>query len=426
MKLGKYSLSHTLKNILTLVSGTFAAQLIAIIAQPFLRRIIPSEEFGVYAVYMSVVGIITTVITLRYDLAIVLPKKQKVAENLVVGGILISFILSILLFLPLFLMKTELIRWLKIPENYYHWFYLLPLSIFFAGSYRILNNWLIRQKAFRKSTENKMLRRGTEAATQIALGSLGQSIALFLGDLLGSLANFFIGIRQARKTKFQIEQVTVSYIKKSLIEYKKFPLYNSVPVLFNTAALLMPVILINRLFNEQITAYFDLTRQILGLTLSLVAAAVSQVYLQKLAEKKNRKQKLLPDIIKASKILGILSILGIIIIELFGEQLFSIIFGHEYFHSGVYAKILVISFGIRFIVTPQSIAFISLERLKLNAIWQIGYFILISSLFFLKNVSIEDLLIRYMTIDLIAYSIYYFLIIRIVKQHDNTIKTDND
>ena len=413
--------NSTLKNIFTLISGTVAAQLIVIMAQPVLRRIIPSEDFGVFAVYMSIVGIITTVISLRYDMSIVLPDEKSKAENLVFGSILITLIFSILLAIPLFYFKHLISQWLAIPLVYYNWFYLLPFSVFFAGSYRVLNNWLIRQKAFRKSTENKVVRRGTEAITQISFGVLGQPFGLFLGDLIGSFANFLMGIRQALRTEFSFSGINKNATKAALLEYKKFPLYNTFPVLLNTAALLLPIIFINRLYNEQITAYYDLTRQILGLSLALISAAISQVYLQKLAEKRNLKEKLWPIVLKAIKILALLSISGILIIELFGEVLFAFVFGEEYISSGSYAKIMVISFGLRFIVTPLSIAFISLERLKLNALWQFMYFALIMLLLSFKNLSIEAFLIRYVIIDLFAYSIYFILLIKIIRQHDRLI-----
>lgn len=423
MKLVKrfFKYDSTLKNIFTLVSGTAAAQFVVILAQPVLRRIIPSENFGVFAVYMSLVGIITTVVTLRYDMAIVLPKEKNKAENLVFGGLLITLLISVVVAIPLIFFKNQISNLLDIPLNYYTWFYLLPFSVFFAGSYRVLNNWLIRQKAFRKSSENKVVRRSTEAVTQILSGVLGLQVGLFLGDLIGSFANFLMGIRQALKTKFSINKINSVSIKSALIEYKKFPLYNTIPVLLNTAALLLPVIFINRLYSREITAYFDLTRQILGLTLALISAAISQVFLQKLAEKRNLKQKLWPDVLKTIKILALMSIIGIVIIEFAGETLFGLFFGEEYIHSGVYAKILVVSFALRFVVTPLSIAFISLERLKLNAVWQFMYFILIMMLLSFKNLTIEQFLVRYVIIDLFAYFIYFVLIVKIIKQHDKSI-----
>lgn len=412
----------TLKNIFTLISGTVAAQLIAIITQPILRRIIPAEDFGIFAVYMSLVGIITVVVCLRYDISIVLPDKKSKAENLVIGGMLITFIISSLIGFSLYFFKPYFVLWLNIPNNYYSWFYFLPFSVFFAGSYSILNNWLIRHKAFRKSSENKIVRRSTEAVSQFTFGSFGQGFGLFLGELIGSFANFLMGILQVFKTGFSLKQINKISTKLALLEYKKFPLYNAIPALLNNAALLLPVIFINRLYNEEITAYYDLSRQILGLSLALISAAISQVYLQKLAEKRSLKQKLWPDILKAIKILGLLSVLGIIIIEFFGETLFSFIFGKEYVHSGTYAKIMVISFGLRFIVTPLSIAFISLEKLKLNAFWQFIYFALIMVLLSMDNLTIKQFLIRYVIIDLFAYLIYFILIIRIIKQHDTCIE----
>ena len=64
------------KNVLTLMTGTGLAQAIPIAISPILTRIYTPEEFGVFALYMAIASILTVLVTGRYEMAILLPKKD--------------------------------------------------------------------------------------------------------------------------------------------------------------------------------------------------------------------------------------------------------------------------------------------------------------------------------------------------------------
>jgi O-antigen/teichoic acid export membrane protein len=82
--------SEFAKNVLTLMTGTTIAQAIPIAISPILTRIYTPEDFGVFALYMSLASIISVVATGRYELAIMLPKKDDDAINIVALSTLIS------------------------------------------------------------------------------------------------------------------------------------------------------------------------------------------------------------------------------------------------------------------------------------------------------------------------------------------------
>jgi O-antigen/teichoic acid export membrane protein len=357
-------------------------------------------------------------------MAIVIPKEDKKASELVLGGILLSLFSSLLLLIVLLTCKTFILRILNINHVYYWWFYFIPFTVFFASSYRVLNNWLIRKKAFRWSSGNKVIRRGGEAIVQVSFGLKHFSMGLVIGDLIGNLINFLFGLMQLFRSSLRIG-LNFKNIYTALKEYTEFPKYNAIPVLFNTMALMLPVIIINKLFDNEITAYFDLTRQIFAITLALISASVAQVYLQRIAEKRNRNERILPEILKLSKVLGVISVIGIVIVLIFGPDVFSLVFGAEYRASGYYAQILIFSFAIRFIASTLSIVFITLQKLRMNAIWQILYFIAIASLFMFRYESIKSFLFTYLIIDVIFYAVYYALIVIISNQHDKNIKLKN-
>ena len=59
------------------MTGTTIAQAIPIAISPILTRIYTPEDFGVFALYMAIAAIISVVSTGRYEMAIMLPKRNE-------------------------------------------------------------------------------------------------------------------------------------------------------------------------------------------------------------------------------------------------------------------------------------------------------------------------------------------------------------
>ena len=71
------------KNIVTLMSGTTIAQAIPLAISPILTRIYSPSDFGVLAIYSSIMAVIAVIATCRYELAILQPKQNDDAKSLV-------------------------------------------------------------------------------------------------------------------------------------------------------------------------------------------------------------------------------------------------------------------------------------------------------------------------------------------------------
>ena len=87
------------KNVATLAAGTAFAQIIVILATPILSRLYTPEEFGAYGIFITVVGLLSTIAALGYDMAIVKEDKEEDAYHLFQTCVLISFSSSFIFFL---------------------------------------------------------------------------------------------------------------------------------------------------------------------------------------------------------------------------------------------------------------------------------------------------------------------------------------
>ncbi|HAN19357.1 MAG: hypothetical protein A2X13_01655 [Bacteroidetes bacterium GWC2_33_15] len=409
------------KNTLILIVGVGIAQIIAIVFQLITRRLYSPDDFGAYAVYYSIVSILASIVPLQYNKAIVLPNEKDKSTNLLFGTIFIISIFSVCIFFTVVFIPSIWTELIEFPEKYFKWLYFMPITVFLFASYDAINYWLIKNKAFKASSVNKIIRRTGEGITQVGVGYTKNSIGILLGDIIGNFLNLIAGIVQSIRFGLKIKNVNISNIKRELNRYIDFPKYYAIPNLFNSVSLVLPVLIVNKLYSDSIVGYFDLSRMVLAAPLALITISLSQVLLQNISEKRNNHKPIKKDILKTAGYLSIMVFIGIIIIELFANEIFQL-FGKQYTISGVYTRILVFSYGIKFIVSPLASVFPALEKIKIGALWQIFYFCFLSVLFLFKNIDILVFLKILVGIELICYIIYFIFIYFVVNQYDKSLK----
>ena len=131
------SQSEFYHNVLTLMTGSTLSQSIPIAISPILTRIYTPEEFGVYAIFLAIVTIFGTIISGRYELAIMLPKKDEDAINIFALGLVITICLTVFTSILVIVLKNYIVNLLN-THTIEYWLYLVPLSILLIGCYNLL------------------------------------------------------------------------------------------------------------------------------------------------------------------------------------------------------------------------------------------------------------------------------------------------
>ena len=412
-----FSNSGLLRNSATLIVGTVLAQLIPILFQPLLRRMFSAEEFGTAALYITAVGMLVAIANLKYESAIVLPEEDQTAHELMSGGVLISGLLSIVIWLLIFINEGYIVQRFELDAAASWYLHLLPLSVFLVSSFQCFNYYLIRKKAFKDSAKNKVYRRTTEALTQTSSGYFKIGSGLLLGNLIGDVVNFIGGYLQAAKRGFSFS-FELNKIWPTLKQYWQFPVYQALPSLLNTISLTLPVFIVNAAFGKAQTGQYDLSRLVLSLPMALISIALSQVYLQHQAEKIRNKQEIKPDFKKVSQSLLLLSLPFALVLFFLATPVFSFVFGSQWRLAGELTAVLIFGQTLKFIVSPLSSTLVALQEVRYSAIWQTLYFVSMLWLYFNPGNSIQVFVLRYCLIDLIAYSLYFGLIYTRIQHYE--------
>jgi len=415
--------SELLRSASILISGTVIAQLISILLQPFLRRFFSPESFGIYSVYLSLIGIIIVISSLRYDDAIVLPKTDKESANVLSLALIFSFIFDLLLFVFVMITGGKIITFLNLPSNFpVRVLYIIPLGAFLYNSYQCINYWLIRKRKFYSVSLNKLLRRGSEGISQVTFALIKKSNGLIYSDIIGQTVNVITVIIQTINNGLTFRVVSLTKLKYVFKKYKDFPKFNLIPAFMSTCSYMLPPIFINKFFSSESAGFFDLTKLLLSVPLALVATSFSSVLLQRVSEKFNNRQSFLNELRPVILVVGLISLIEILAIVFFGENLFRFIFGDTWLFSGKISKIMVWSFTFNFIVSTFTTIFVSMRKIRTYSMYQLFYFIAILALLFFKNLGFVEFLKIYVIIEVICYTILTAIMIFTITRYEHSLK----
>jgi lipopolysaccharide exporter len=415
--------SELLRSASILITGTVIAQLISIFLQPFLRRFFSPESFGIYSVYLSLVGIIIVISSLRFDDAIVLPKTDKESANVLSLALIFSFLFDLLLFLIVLIKGGKIITFLNLPSTIpVRVLYIIPVGAFLYTTYQCLNYWLVRKQKFYSVSINKLLRRGSEGISQVSFALIKKSNGLIYSDIIGQTVNVTTVIIQTIKNGLTFKVVSLTKLKYVFKKFSDFPKFNLIPAFMSTCSFMLPPIFINKFFSSESAGFFDLAKLLLSVPLALVATSFSSVLLQRVSEKFNKHESFMAELKPVLIVVSLISLIEVLAIVFFGEYLFKFIFGNTWIFSGKISKILVWSFTFNFIVSTFTTIFVSMRRIKTYSMYQLFYFMAILSLLLFKSLGFVEFLKIYVIIEVICYTVLTFVMIFIITRYELSLK----
>ena len=242
------------------------------------------------------------------------------------------------------------------------------------------------------------------------LGLLNNRNGLLIGDMVGNFVQAVFSFWKVKRIT-SLKNFSFAKVKEIMREYRELPIYTLIPNVLNIFVLGSLTFLVLTKFELREVGYLEFTQKILSIPSVFISISISQVIFQRTSSLINKKKRIIPLIISAISILAIISVFFVLLIELFGPQLYSLIGGPGWESSGDYAKILVYASAIMLIFSPMGKVLIALKKFKINSLWEGGKFLAIITLFFLDGYTLPQYLKTYTFILIIFYLIYGVLIL---------------
>ncbi|MBC2324178.1 lipopolysaccharide biosynthesis protein [Listeria booriae] len=342
------------KSFLLLLTGNTAGQLITLLISPILTRIYSPDDFGLFSVYTSLLVMLLSFSTLCLEKAVPLEKDIANVKQLIATSgfavIIVALIVAVLGLTP-----WSLYTIYGVHTTYMNSL-LLSLGLVFAGIYQVMSYQLLGAQHYKKLTNSKLIQAVGNGASQLAISPMKVSsgFGLIIGDVIGrGVTTVYVTCDFFWKTKDI--PVQLSKMTALLKKYRNFPLFSTWSTFLNVLSTQLIFLMLIRLYGVEITGYFSLTQKSIGMPITLIGGAISQIFYSeasRLFEKHAKKVlHLYLKIIKWCFLAGVIIFAGFAFIS---PTVFSLVFGSQWEFSGELYRSLVFLYIIQFAILPIS------------------------------------------------------------------------
>lgn len=402
------------------MSGTVIAQLLAFLLMPVLTRLYTQEAFGLLTSFSAMVSLISSYATLKYDTALVLPKKERNAYALLKLSNYIAVILICLSCAFLFL-----------PIPYFKEYAGLQLFIAvgaaFSVNYNISALWNIRKKEFKITTTAKIMQSAGVFLFQLGFYFFFELKGLIIGNVFGVLFSglYLFFIRKKLVDKTVINSITKDDYKKVAKRYIDFPKYFVWSNIILNLSSNLPVLLFVKFIPLTLLGLYGVALRLIHQPVALVSSNVKSIVLSYMAERKNKLQPILKWYLKIIGLLFILSLIGSLILIWKGETLVTLFLGKDWTRSGTIIKCMIPMFIGSMITTPATAAVRVFEMQKYTlgySIVSLGLKVATLSILFMLKLEFELLILFYSMVTLLIILGNNFFIIKKIYRYEKSKK----
>nr|WP_275116090.1 lipopolysaccharide biosynthesis protein [Aliiroseovarius subalbicans] len=400
-----------------LTGGTVAAQAIAVLALPILTRLYAPDDFSLFAVYLALVSIFSTIGCLRYNIAVPLPKEDTDGMNVLVVSLLSATGVSMILALPVLIAPRSVAELLGLTDLA-PLLWLVPISVWAASIYTGLQYWASRKKQFGLITKTRITRSAGGVGAQLSLGAFGSG---GLGLLFGQTLNNSLGIvglarSILRRDQTALRAVNREGLRRNARTYRRFPLFSVPEALFNTAGLQVPIMIIAAIAAGPEAGFVLLAMRVMGLPMALIGSSVAQVFLTEAPQELNKGR--LGDFTRKTmkRLLGI-GAAPLCLVGAVSPFLFAPLFGDEWGRAGVLVAWMTPWFILQFVASPVSMALhVTGQQFVAMFLQAFGLVSRVGAVLCAMAYAPDYIAEIYALSGAVFYGVYLWIVIRVVKK----------
>lgn len=346
--------SDFFKHVVTLVSGTGLAQLFTIAASPVLSRLFVPEDYTPYILFTSIIGIISVIAAGRFELAILLPKKEEEAKSLVALSFSISIGMALLTLVGVIIYDLWLFAYWP-THNFNSWFYLLPVAVFVMGAYKAGNFWSTRQKTYKKNALGRITTSFLLAVISIFFGLFHYIPGLIIAFVAANAGGLILITREMFiRSRGFFEKVNRKTIVESFKTHSEFAKVNVPHALIDNFQEYGIIFFIAYFFNDALVGLYGFAFRLLKAPLGLIGSAYYQVFYQKITQHSFTAAETRKMTLKIYRNTFLMGIAPFSILFFFGSEIFAFVFGEEWREAGTISQVLAPWLLLNFMASPVS------------------------------------------------------------------------
>ena len=386
---------------LTLLSGSGIVMVIGFLALGAISRVYEPEEIGIGRHFVSVVAVLGAVISLRYEDALMLPRKDEDAAVLIWLSAAVM-LLSTTLLAVLAIWSNEIASFFNFP-GVGPYLPLVPLTLLCMRSGKIAEFWLVRKRSFRQISAGHV-----SLTASMVVGRLGAGAPPINANEAGHIGGFIIGhvvasgyfIWLAIRRSAAVFRAAFGWrrMQQAAVRYRRFALFSTPSAAIGTLMGHLIVLLIPYFFaadnSQTIIGFYAMVVAAIANPMSYVGRSVAHPFFVIAAEEQfaGNLSRITSLVHRRLIMIGLFPVLAIM---LAGPDFFELWLGTPYRPAGIYAIYLSAWFVLSSTVSPLTRVFDVTEHQRLDFLMALLLLVCLSGALILGGLSgsIEAMLI---------------------------------
>ncbi len=340
--------------MITLAKGAGAARLIGILSIPILTRIYSPDDYGVLAVFTSLVLVVAPLLALRYVIAIPLPRRDAVAINVVALSVLLLIAVSLVLGTLIWIAGPALLATLSMGVLV-PWLWLVVVGGLCAGTFEMLTLWATRRRDYTVIARSQVLQSGSAEALRVGLGLLAiRPLGLLVGQVVGHavgacrlLTCYFWDFRRLAR------YVRLKRIRAVSLRYLEFPLFRLPSQFLLIFSMQAPPLFTAAMFDAATTGQLGLAMMALLLPMNLLGYTMGRAYYAEISSLGKANVRDIRELtVRVSTLMVSVGLPIAAVILLFGPAIFVFVFGAKWSVAGQLASIMSPFLVFQFLASP--------------------------------------------------------------------------
>ncbi len=403
-----------IRHFMTLFSSSLLGQALALLLAPVLSRLFVPDDFGLAALYLSILSILSVAATAKYEQAIMLPRADKAAVHLFRMVIGLAAIVSAIVIVPVHFFNTGIAA-LFGNEAIAPWLYLLPFSLLIHGILQASIFYSNRTKAFSRMARTTLLQQAMISGVKVLAGGLRTSFnGLITGQIIGqALAALYI-------FGYTLRQIAGQRIKSSFKDiilqakaYSQYPRFNMLLSMTNNLSGTLPIFMFTWGFSAEAAGLYAFGYTFVFRPVSLFSQSTQQVLSQKMIEQYHQGRYIYPALKQMVQRFFLAGIIPLVVFTIWAPELFSFVFSETYRTSGEYLQVLSPWLFMVFLTSPltflHELFFKQKTAMVIDLIYLVLRFLALYLGIRMQNEMIALILFSGVSTALVGYKLFWFL-----------------
>ena len=321
---------------MVLMSGTAMAQLITAGSMPVVTRLYSPEMIGVISIYLSFFNLWLSLLTWRYESALLIADTEEESHHVFRLGALLVFVTAFLAIPALGGLRLSGVMGFGVLPIWAP--FVAFLSLLGFGWYMLYRCWLLRLRETRVISLSAVARSGANAGTRLVTGFIGFGTnGLFVAEILGSWSA--LGAVR-KKCRDLLGEQSPPWDKPSMNrvarKYRKFPLFEMPSTFVNQLAAAMPVPMVGALYGAQAAGWFGLARLLYAIPNTQIGRSVGDVFQMELGYliRDGQEDKVVRIFKKFVIRLALVGFVALFFSVFLAPLMVPVVFGHEWSEMG--------------------------------------------------------------------------------------------